>query len=93
MCVCVLTTRLFDVKADLGVLHHTLNAVKVGEVTDGLIGVVQHSSDSLSDECTDSVKDYLRIILRLFTFTEHPCNNPYSVFGHDTDGLWSINPN
>lgn len=32
----------------LGVLHHTLNAVEVGEVTDRLIGVAQHSSDSLS---------------------------------------------
>lgn len=37
----------FDLKGNLGVLHHALNAVKVGQVTDGLVGIVQHSSDSL----------------------------------------------
>lgn len=59
-CMCVykvlsvFITSLFDVKANLGVLHHTLNAVKVGQVTDRLIGVVQHSSDSLRDKQSSS---------------------------------------
>ncbi len=42
--------RLFDSKAYLGVLHHTLDAVEVGEVIDRFVGIVQHSSDSLGDE-------------------------------------------
>lgn len=45
-----LITRLFDLQAYLGVLHHALDAVEVGEVTDRLIGIVQHSSDSLEEE-------------------------------------------
>lgn len=36
-------------KTYLGVLHHTLNAVEVREVTDRLVVVVQHSSHSLKD--------------------------------------------
>lgn len=36
-----------SLRAYLRVPHHTLNAVKVGEVTDGLVVVVQHSSNSL----------------------------------------------
>lgn len=38
------------VKANLGVLHHTLDAVEVREVADRLVGIIQHSSDSLGDE-------------------------------------------
>lgn len=41
---------LFDLQAYLGVLHHTLDAVKVGEITHWLAGIVQHSPDSLGDE-------------------------------------------
>lgn len=40
---------LFDLKGNLRVLHHALDAVEVGQVTDGLVGIVQHSSDSLPD--------------------------------------------
>lgn len=45
-----LIAQLFDLKADLGVLHHALDAVEVGEVADRLVGVVQHSSDSLRNK-------------------------------------------
>ncbi len=48
-CMCLIP-RLFDSKAYLGVFHYTLDAVKVGEVTDWLVGIVQHSSDGLGDE-------------------------------------------
>lgn len=34
----------------LGVLHHTLDAVKVRQVIDRFTGVVQHSSHSLGDK-------------------------------------------
>lgn len=34
---------------NLGVLHHALDAVKVGQVADGLVGIVQHPSDSLTE--------------------------------------------
>lgn len=36
-------------EGDLGVLHHALDAVKVGQVADGLVGIVQHPSDGLPD--------------------------------------------
>ena len=38
---------LFDMKAYLWVLHYALDAVEVGEVTDRLVGIIQHSSDGL----------------------------------------------
>lgn len=40
----------FDLKAYLGVLHDTLDAVKVRQVIDWLAGIVQHSSDSLGNK-------------------------------------------
>ena len=40
---------LCDLQAYLGVLHHALDAVEVGEVADRLVGIVQHSPDSLGD--------------------------------------------
>lgn len=43
---CLLVTGL-SLRGYLRVLHHALDAVKVGEVADGLVGIVQHPSDSL----------------------------------------------
>lgn len=43
----VCSLSLVDLKDYLGILHHTLDAVKVGEVTDWFVGVIQHSSDGL----------------------------------------------
>lgn len=50
VCLGVLITQVVDLKAYLGVLHHTLDAIEVREVTDRLVGVVQHSSYSLRDK-------------------------------------------
>lgn len=48
---------VFDLQTYLGVLHHTLDAVEVREVTDRLAGIVQHSPDSLGEEATSELEN------------------------------------
>lgn len=46
--------RIKHRQAYLGVFHHTLNAVKVREVTNRFIRIVQHPLDRLQKENTTS---------------------------------------